>query len=187
MFKIIEVISKWALEIIDQSGYLGIFILSLLESAAIPIPSEVVVPFGGFLASTGQLNFWLVVLTATLANLIGAAVIYTIGSFYGQKILEKYGISVEIIDIRSISPLDDLTIVESVKKTGRVVIVHEAPKTSGFGGELAAIIAEEAILYLEAPIVRVAGLDTPFPYTLEHIYLPDAERVALAVWRVMNF
>jgi pyruvate dehydrogenase E1 component beta subunit len=97
------------------------------------------------------------------------------------------GADCEVIDLRSLVPLDEERILESVKKTGRVVIVHEAQKTCGFGAELAALIAEEAILYLEAPIVRVAGLDTPFPYTLEHVYMPDAERVALAVGKVKNF
>jgi pyruvate dehydrogenase E1 component beta subunit len=97
------------------------------------------------------------------------------------------GADCEVIDVRTLVPLDETTILESVRKTGRVVIVHEAPKTCGFGAELSALIAEEAILSLEAPIVRVAGFDTPFPYTLEHVYMPDAERVALAVGRVMNF
>lgn len=97
------------------------------------------------------------------------------------------GAECEVIDIRTLVPLDEETILNSVKKTGRVVIVHEAQKTCGFGAELSALIAEEAIEYLEAPIVRVAGLDTPFPYTLEHVYMPDAERVALAVGKVKSF
>ena len=92
-----------------------------------------------------------------------------------------------VIDVRTIVPLDEETILESVKKTGRVVIVQEAPRTCGFAAEISAIIAEEAILYLEAPILRVTGPDTPFPYTLEHIYMPDPERVALAVGKAMNF
>src|SRR5690606_31981533 len=83
------------------------------------------------------------------------------------------GADCEVIDLRSLVPLDEETILESVKKTGRVVIVHEAPRTAGFGGEISALIAEEAVLYLEAPIVRVTGFDTPFPYTLEHVYMPD--------------
>lgn len=97
------------------------------------------------------------------------------------------GADCEVIDVRTLVPLDEETIFESVKKTGRVVIVHEAPKTCGFGAELSALIAEEAILHLEAPILRVTGLDTPFPYTLEHVYMPDPERVALAVGKVKNF
>lgn len=97
------------------------------------------------------------------------------------------GADCEVIDLRTLVPLDEDTILSSVQKTGRVVIVHEAARTSGFGGELAALIAEEAILYLEAPIMRVTGWDTPFPYTLEHVYMPDPERVALAVGKVKNF
>lgn len=97
------------------------------------------------------------------------------------------GADCEVIDLRSLVPLDEETILESCKKTGRVVIVQEAQRTCGFAAELSALIAEEAILYLEAPITRVTGLDTPFPYTLEHVYMPDAERVALAVGRVKNF
>ncbi len=97
------------------------------------------------------------------------------------------GADCEVIDLRTLVPLDESTILESVKKTGRVVIVQEAPKTCGYGAELSAIIAEEAIEYLEAPIVRVTGFDTPFPYTLEHVYMPDPERVALAVGKVKNF
>ena len=84
-------------------------------------------------------------------------------------------------------PFDEATILASVRKTGRVVIVHEAPRTCGFGAELAATIAEKAILSLEAPILRVTGFDTPFPYTLEHEYLPDADRILDAVERVVNF
>ncbi len=97
------------------------------------------------------------------------------------------GAECEVIDLRTLVPLDEETILESVRKTGRVVVVQEAPRTCGFGAEVSALIAEEAVLSLEAPIVRVAGLDTPFPYTLEHVYMPDAERVALAVGKVMNF
>lgn len=97
------------------------------------------------------------------------------------------GADCEVIDVRTLVPLDEETILESVKKTGRVVIVQEAPKTAGFGAEIAALIADEGILYLDAPVVRVAGFDTPFPYTLEHVYMPDPERVALAVGKVRNF
>lgn len=97
------------------------------------------------------------------------------------------GADCEVIDVRSLVPLDEETILESVKKTGRVVIVQEAPKTCGFASEISALIAEEALLYLEAPIARVTGFDTPFPYTLEHVYLPDPERVALAVGKTKNF
>ncbi|MBI1861896.1 MAG: alpha-ketoacid dehydrogenase subunit beta [Deltaproteobacteria bacterium] len=103
------------------------------------------------------------------------------------ELCEPRGADCEVIDVRTLVPLDESTILESVAKTGRVVIVQEAPKTCGFGSEIAAIIAEQAILHLEGPIIRVTGFDTPFPYTLEHIYLPDAERVALAVGKAKNF
>lgn len=103
------------------------------------------------------------------------------------ELCEPRGADCEVIDVRTIVPLDEDKILESVKKTGRVVIVQEAPRTCGFAAEISAIIAEEAILYLEAPILRVTGPDTPFPYTLEHIYMPDPERVALAVGKAMNF
>jgi 2-oxoisovalerate dehydrogenase E1 component beta subunit len=97
------------------------------------------------------------------------------------------GFDLEVIDLRTLIPFDLDRILASVKKTGRVVIVQEAPKTSGFGAELAATIQEKAILHLEAPILRVTGFDTPFPYTLEHEYLPDADRILDAVERVVKF
>jgi 2-oxoisovalerate dehydrogenase E1 component beta subunit len=100
---------------------------------------------------------------------------------------EKRGYDLEVIDLRTLVPFDEAAILASVAKTGRVVIVHEAPRTSGFGAELAATIAEKAILHLAAPIIRVTGFDTPFPYTLEHEYLPDADRVLDAVERVVSF
>jgi pyruvate dehydrogenase E1 component beta subunit len=97
------------------------------------------------------------------------------------------GYDLEVIDLRTLLPFDIDAILTSVKKTGRVVVVHEAPRTCGFGAELAASIQERAILHLEAPILRVTGFDTPFPYTLEHEYLPDADRILDAVERVVNF
>ncbi len=94
---------------------------------------------------------------------------------------EAQGVSAEVIDLRTLWPVDVDTIVESVKKTGRLVVVHEAPKTCGFGAELVAMINERAFWYLEAPPVRVTGFDTPFPYTLEMEYLPLAHRILPAV------
>jgi pyruvate dehydrogenase E1 component subunit beta len=100
---------------------------------------------------------------------------------------EAEGIDCEVLDLRSLQPLDVDAIVASATKTGRVVIVHEAPRTCGFGAELAALIQERCFLSLEAPIARVTGFDTPFPYTLEHEYLPDADRILDAVERVVKF
>jgi pyruvate dehydrogenase E1 component beta subunit len=94
---------------------------------------------------------------------------------------QAQGVSAEVIDLRTLWPVDVDTIVESVKKTGRLVVVHEAPKTCGFGAELVAMINERAFWHLEAPPVRVTGFDTPFPYTLEMEYLPLAHRILPAV------
>lgn len=103
-----------------------------------------------------------------------------------QKAEEK-GVSCEVIDVRTLVPLDEGTILDSVRKTGRAIMVYEAPKTGGFGGEISAIIAEKCIEYLQAPILRVAGFDTPFPYTLENYYLPDVPRVMAAIEKAMGW
>jgi len=97
-----------------------------------------------------------------------------------EKAAEQ-GIECEIVDLRTLWPVDIDTIAASVEKTGRVVIVHEAPKTCGFGAELVALVNERCFLSLEAPPVRVAGFDTPFPYTLEMDYLPLAHRILPAI------
>lgn len=97
-----------------------------------------------------------------------------------EKALEL-GIECEIVDLRTLWPVDIETIAASVEKTGRVIVVHEAPKTCGFGAELVALINERCFLSLEAPPVRVAGFDTPFPYTLEMDYLPLAHRILPAI------
>jgi pyruvate dehydrogenase E1 component beta subunit len=91
------------------------------------------------------------------------------------------GISAEVVDLRTLVPLDERAVLASVEKTGRAVIVHEAPRFCGFGAELAALIAEKALFSLQAPIARVTGYDTPFPYALEHLYLPTADRIADSV------
>ena len=94
--------------------------------------------------------------------------------------LEGEGIHAEVIDPRTLVPLDEAALVASVEKTGRAVIVHEAARFCGFGGEIAAILAEKAFYSLKAPIARVTGYDTPFPYALENLYLPNAEKIAAA-------
>lgn len=103
------------------------------------------------------------------------------------KKAEAAGISVEVIDLRTLLPFDIEAILASVQKTGRCVIVHEAPRTCGFGAELIASIQERAIQYLEAPILRVTGFDTPFPYTLEHEYMPNADRVLKAIRQTLEW
>jgi pyruvate dehydrogenase E1 component beta subunit len=99
----------------------------------------------------------------------------------------KNGVEAEVVDLRTLVPLDIETVIASVQKTGRVVIVHEAPKTSGFGAEISALIAERAIEYLKGPVLRVTGFDTPFPYTLEEYYLPSVPRILKAVAKIMQY
>jgi len=94
--------------------------------------------------------------------------------------LAEAGISAEVVDLRSLVPLDERSVIESVEKTGRAVIVHEAARFCGFGAELGALLAEKALYSLKAPVVRVTGYDTPFPYALENVYLPNADRIAHA-------
>lgn len=97
-------------------------------------------------------------------------------------------ISVEVIDLRTISPIDIGAIVNSIRKTGRCVIVHEAPKTCGLGAEIIALINEKALLSLQAPIERVTGFDVPVPLLKsEHYYLPNPKRIVMAVKKVMSF
>ena len=91
------------------------------------------------------------------------------------------GVECDVIDLRTLWPVDVNSILESVKKTGRLVIVHEAPRTCGFGAELVSLVCEKAFYHLEAPPVRVTGFDTPFPYTLEMEYLPLSHRILPAV------
>lgn len=102
-------------------------------------------------------------------------------AFTAAEEVAKEGVDVEVVDLRTLWPLDIETITSSVKKTGRLVIVHEAPRTCGFGGELVALVTERAFLHLEAPPVRVTGWDTPFPLTHEREYLPLAHRIAPAL------
>lgn len=100
---------------------------------------------------------------------------------------EKVGIDCEVIDLRSLVPLDLNSIENSVKKTGRMISVTEAPSNSSFASELSALVAERWIEYMEAPILRITGFNVPFPYTLEHDYLPSPERIFDAIKRVYNF
>ncbi len=104
-----------------------------------------------------------------------------------EKAEKDHGVETEILDLRTLWPVDIDTIAKSVEKTGRVIIVHEAPKTCGFGAELVALINERCFLSLEAPPVRVAGFDTPFPYTLEMDYLPLAHRILPAILETARY
>ena len=101
--------------------------------------------------------------------------------------VKEQGVEAEVIDLRTLWPMDTDTVVESVKKTGRLVIVHEAAKACGLGAEMVAQICEQAFLHLEAPPRRVTGWDTPFPYTLENEYLPLAHRIVPALIETAQF
>jgi 2-oxoisovalerate dehydrogenase E1 component beta subunit len=99
---------------------------------------------------------------------------------------EEAGVDAEVIDLRTLVPLDIETIAASVNKTGRCVILHEAPRTSGFGAELSALVQEACFYALEAPIERVTGWDTPYPHAFEWDYFPGPKRTAEALRRVME-
>jgi 2-oxoisovalerate dehydrogenase E1 component beta subunit len=100
--------------------------------------------------------------------------------------VEDTGIDAEVVDLRSLIPVDIETIKQSVEKTGRCVIVHEATRTSGYGAELTALVQEHCFYHLEAPIERVAGWDTPYPHAFEWQYFPGPNRVAAAMRRAME-
>ena len=111
-------------------------------------------------------------------------------SLEASEKLSKEGISVEVIDLRTLLPLDKETILESVKKTGKAVVVHEANKTGGVGAEISAIIAEEAFEYLDAPIARVAGPDVPaipFAPPMEDFFMVNPEKIANAVRKITAY
>ncbi|MEM0128181.1 MAG: alpha-ketoacid dehydrogenase subunit beta [Thermoplasmatales archaeon] len=101
--------------------------------------------------------------------------------------IDRNSVSADVLDLRTLLPMDVDSIVKTAKKTGRVVIVHEAPRTLGLGAEIAALIAERAIDSLLSPILRVTGFDTPFPYSHEDIYLPNEKRIMSAIHRVISY
>ncbi len=101
--------------------------------------------------------------------------------------VEKNRVNADVIDLRTILPMDITAVLQTAKKTGRVVIVHEAPRTLGVGAEISALIAERAIDSLFAPIVRVTGYDVPFPYSHEEFYIPDEKRIMNAINKVLTY
>ena len=102
--------------------------------------------------------------------------------------LAEEGIECEVVDLRTVSPLDREAVIDAFERTGRAVVVHEAPKTGGLAGEITAIIQEEALLYQEAPVKRVTGFDVPYPlYALEDYYLPTAARIEEGILEAVEF
>jgi pyruvate dehydrogenase E1 component beta subunit len=138
---------------------------------------EYVIPLGEAKVLTEGSDVTLITYGAMVHTAIEAA----------TRLDKEDGVSTEVIDLRTLMPFDVQTILGSVRKTGRAMIVHEAPKTCGFGAELSATITERALLYLEAPVIRVTGFDTPFPYALENYYLPGVERISAGARRLMSF
>jgi 2-oxoisovalerate dehydrogenase E1 component beta subunit len=134
---------------------------------------------------------------------IGVAALRTIGRdlsiiTYGAAVhlcvevaqmLERESASVEVVDLRSLVPLDRETVLESVKKTGKALVVHEANLTAGFGAEIAALIAQEAFEYLDGPVMRVASLDVPVPFSppLEMAMLPSIDKIAAAARNLLSY
>ncbi len=105
-----------------------------------------------------------------------------------QEWKEKHGDSIEVIDLRTIAPMDVETIIKSVEKTGRLLIVHEAVKSGGVGAEISALISEQALFSLEAPILRVTGLDTPYPVSaIEDEWLPNPQRISMAIKQILSY
>ncbi len=102
-----------------------------------------------------------------------------------DTVQQEDGVAIDLIDLRTLVPLDIDTIVESVSRTGRLVVVHEAPRTAGYGAEIVSLIADKCFDRLLAPPTRVTGFDTPFPYALEMDYLPRAPRIAAGLRRVL--
>lgn len=103
------------------------------------------------------------------------------------KMAEEDGISCEIVDLRTIIPWDEQTVIESIKKTRRCLVTHEAPITCGFGAELTSKIQEKAFLHLEAPVKRVCGYDTPFPLQFEPFYMPDRFKIYEGIKESINY
>jgi 2-oxoisovalerate dehydrogenase E1 component beta subunit len=100
--------------------------------------------------------------------------------------VEELGVDADVIDLRTLLPLDIDAIETSVKKTGRCLVIHEATRTSGFGAELAALVQERCFYHLEAPVERVTGFDTPYPHSLEWAYFPGPIRIGMAIEKVMK-
>lgn len=142
------------------------------------------VPEGEYMVELGKAKR---VREGTDVTILAYGAMVNVAEEAAQQAESEDRISAEIVDLRTLMPYDIETILSSVKKTGRVVIVHEAPKTCGFGAELSATLTEKALLHLQAPILRVTGFDTPFPYSWEQQYLPTQERTRKALRESVNF
>ena len=148
-----------------------------------------IVPWSGHaLAEVPEGHYTVPLESAAVRRPGSALTVLTYGTmvWVSEAAVRETGIDAEIIDLRSLWPLDLDTIVASVNKTGRCVIVHEATRTSGFGAELAALVQEHCFFHLEAPIERVTGWDTPYPHAQEWAYFPGPDRVGKALRRALE-
>ncbi len=142
------------------------------------------VPEGDYTVPLGQAK---VVRQGSDVSLFAWGAMVRVAKEAAEKGAER-GIDAEVVDLRTLSPMDEDAVLASVKKTGRAVVVQEAPRTCGVGAEVAAIIAEKAMLHLSAPVQRVTGYDTVFPlFKLEDNYLPNAAKILDAMERAMSF
>ncbi|MGA1813990.1 alpha-ketoacid dehydrogenase subunit beta [Frondihabitans sp. 4ASC-45] len=140
-----------------------------------------------FTAPGAPLHASRVVRTGTEVTVLGHGAMVSV-LLQAAEIAAEEGISIEVVDLRSLSPVDYGPILESVRKTGRLVIAQEAPQNASIASEIASTVAEKAFYSLEAPVLRVSGFDTPFPPAkLESVYLPDADRVLEAVDRALAY
>lgn len=154
-----------------------------LEPKALYRASVEMVPLGEYELPLGSAQ---VLVEGTDCTLLGwGSQLYTLERVVQEA--AEAGISCELIDLRTILPWDRETVVASVRRTGRLVIAHEAPLTGGFAAEIAAVVQESCALELKAPVARVCGWDTPFPLIFEKFYLPDETRCMRAVHKVMAF
>lgn len=142
------------------------------------------VPQGDFMIPLGKAEILLPGKDITLVGYGAQVHVLRAAALMAEK---ELGVSCELIDLRTIMPWDVETVVQSVKKTGRLVVAHEAPLTGGFAGEIAATVQDHCFLHLEAPIQRVCGWDTPFPLIFEPYYLPDKLRCFEAIKKSIQY
>jgi 2-oxoisovalerate dehydrogenase E1 component beta subunit len=148
-----------------------------------------VVPWSTHSLSEVPTGYYTIPLGSARVHRQGAALtVVTYGTLVhvAQAAADERGIDAEIIDLRTLVPLDVDTITSSVMKTGRCLVLHEATLTSGFGAELSATVQERAFYHLQAPVMRVCGWDTPYPHALEWSYFPGPERVGHAMRELLS-
>mmetsp|Transcript_17336 Transcript_17336/g.22680 ORF Transcript_17336/g.22680 Transcript_17336/m.22680 type:complete len:405 (+) Transcript_17336:325-1539(+) len=155
-----------------------------LEPKAIYRASVADVPTGDYMIPLGKAD---IVKAGSDVTVVGWGAQMNVLAHACERAEQDLGVSCELIDLRTILPWDSDAVVQSVKKTGRLVVSHEAPKTSGFAAEISAVVQEKCFLNLEAPIQRVCGYDTPFPLVFEKMYVPDSLKNFEAIRRVMDY